>query len=126
MLLLVSSLSDPRCSVASLWLHDNAIGVDGGNAIATLIDSMTSLTELDLAGNMLCGISSLDTSDGPRPPAPYTTSALAAIVRATRRSCSLTRLGLANNRICAVWSDAYGEQRYGPFVADGMHVVTPT
>ena len=84
---------------------------------------MTSLTSLNLSGNMLCGVSTLSTADGPKAPDPYTAAALKAIVGAARKSGSLIELSLANNRVCGVWSDAYGKQQFGNFVADGISVL---
>ena len=78
-----------------------------------------SLTSLDLSNNMICGVSTLFTAEGPRRPAPYSSSALRALLQAVQRSSSLTQLSLANNRLCGIWSDAYGQQQFGSWELDG-------
>lgn len=84
----------------------------------------SNLTSLDLSNNMLCGVMTLPTAEGPCKPAPYTSAALKAILRAVRRSDSLTHLSIANNRICGVWSDAYGDQQFGSWVVDGVELLS--
>ena len=39
------------------------------------------------------------------------------------KSVSLKKLNIANNRLCGVWSDAYGAQQFGTYDPTGCSVV---
>jgi len=122
-LAIATAIRHEHCQVATLSLESNAIGIEGGHALAAAVETSSCLCSLDLGSNMLCGVATLATADGPRQPSPYTSSTLEALVVSARRSACLASLSLANNRICGTWSDAYGKQIYGAFVGEGVAVV---
>ena len=80
---------------------------------------MAALQSLDLSANAICGVASY----GGRPPAPYTSEGVAAILAAARESASLHTLSVANNRMCGVWTDSYGTQSFGTYAPAGVEVV---
>jgi len=122
-LAIATAIRHGRCRVATLSLESNAIGTEGGLALAGAVQSSSCLCSLQLGSNMLCGVATLATADGPKQPSPYTSSTLEALIVSACQSASLASLSLANNRICGTWSDAYGKQIYGAFVGEGIAVV---
>ena len=48
---------------------------------------------------------------------------MAAVIEGARKSKSLKKLNISNNRICGVWSDAYGSQQFGSYDPTGCEVV---
>ena len=77
---------------------------------------MASLTQLDLAGNKLCGVDEYGNGT-------YDVTGIKAISDALRGSASLTSLNLSSNRLCSFWKDVYGRLQ-GTYDTTGIQAIS--
>merc|ERR1712232_901398 len=95
-------LSNKGLKLSSLDFSNNGIGPIGAKSVAAMLAVMSSLTQLDLSKNQLCGVDEYKRGT-------YCADGIKAIADALGISTSLTKLDLSCNMLCGVDEEGDGE-----------------